>query len=100
MRSPSDVIGLVILQNSFVFLALFLALVLKERRVSTSPVFTQNRLLKSSISYIKTYGFVKDSTTIELSPPEMLSLHHWLRGERKGSEMYPGCSKLDLYWML
>ena len=46
MRSPSDVIGVVILQNSFVFLALFLALVLKERRVRTSPVFTQNRLFK------------------------------------------------------
>ena len=46
MRSPSDVIRLIILQNSFVFLALFLALVLKERRVSTSPVFTQNLLFK------------------------------------------------------
>ena len=85
MQSPSDVIGVVILQNSFVFLALFLALVLKERRVRTSPVFTQNRLLKSSISYMKTYGFVKDSTTIDFIYRLLRCFCHitaWPRGER------------------
>ena len=44
MLAPSDVIKLFIWQNSFVFLASFLALVLEERGVSTSPVFAQNLL--------------------------------------------------------
>ena len=59
----------VILRNPFVFLALFLALVLKERGVSTLSVFMQNHILK-------TYGFVKDSTTlaIELSPQHAATL--------------------------
>ena len=30
----------------------------------------------------------------------MLLPHHWLRGERKGSKMFPAFSKLDLYWTL
>ena len=50
---PPNAIKLVILYNSFVFLAFLLAPAFKERRVSTLPLLKQKLFWKSSHSYLK-----------------------------------------------